>query len=209
MSTPLLVTGLPRSGTTIVAHVLSTHPDIDIYTSGAEARVLECDELRPDRCTVEDLRAVRDDVLAKSAAQYTVLKRPWLVAENACIALRVECYGAPIICVNRDAVATIDSWIASPLCAELNRRSRYELGKLYAQAKARWFRACREKLFPGDVWNVRYEEMLRRCEEVFADIADWLEIADDFDYKAIWKPGERRAPVGAPAPVSEWQKESA
>ena len=166
MSVPLFVTGLPRSGTTIMAHVLRTHPAIGIYISGREAHVLECDELRPERCTAGDAANIRRICSGAEDRCYTVFKRPWLHERLAWLDSEFGEYR--LVVMHRDIRDVLRSWAASPLCPGAHT------GDVYRHVQA-LTRACERGLV------VRYRALCSRPHEIMARVASHLGVANEFD----------------------------
>ena len=107
MAIPLIIAGQARAGTTALAHVLATNPDIELYTSGSEAHLLECDELEHDKRCAESAASLRA-AIAASGAYLCAAKRPWCEEDPEFFAAHFP--DAIYILCRRNAADLVRSW---------------------------------------------------------------------------------------------------
>lgn len=77
----IIVTGMPRAGTSIITRVLASHPEITLFADGSEIHVLE-NHLLPlwtdSNQDIETLEAIQ----SKCETEYLVMKRPDLFKKD-------------------------------------------------------------------------------------------------------------------------------
>lgn len=71
----IIVSGMPRAGTSVITYVLAKHKDITLYIDGTEAHVLE-NTLLPNWTGSEEQIELIQKILSKTKTKYILLKRP-------------------------------------------------------------------------------------------------------------------------------------
>ena len=186
MARPLIVLGMARSGTTIMARVLASHPDVELYTSGSESRLLECDELRREGRRLDAdgqrLRAIVD----RCGKKYLLLKRPW--AEEDPLFFRRFLPDGRYIIMLRPRAEQIAAWRRSPLSGWVHRAP----DDLCEAAYRRFRRAVDEfeEIVEAPVLLMRLK-YLRKSPGLAASMAgEFLDLdASRFDVSMVLPPG--------------------
>lgn len=128
---PVLVTGLPRSGTTTTAATFATHPDLSLYKSGAEKSRLECAELLPEGSP--DFEKIRILHTGLNGTRLLV-KRPWLhLRHRKLLQTFIEETGARVIISLRDIAGIRQSWMGRGR-RYIKDKDRQNLDQIYAEA---------------------------------------------------------------------------
>jgi len=197
MAIPLIIAGQARAGTTALAHVLATNPDIELYTSGSEAHLLECDELEHDKRCAESAASLRA-AIAASGAYLCAAKRPWceedpeFFAAHFPDAIYILCRrnAADLVRSRQDCALTwtVQGLGPAELHAEFARRT------LLAAQFARRMQAVGAIVIEWD-----YDAWIAAPRARLAELALRLAVPDEWDTSELWTPGQRTAPVGAPA----------
>ncbi|MBV8491767.1 MAG: sulfotransferase [Candidatus Eremiobacteraeota bacterium] len=159
--TPVFVVGMPRSGTTLVEHILAAHPDV--YAAGeigtferALTQAGEADPARLGRAYVTALTS-----LAPAAARIT----DKMLANVAHLGLiRLALPNARIVLVRRDPLDTCLSCYFQ--CFMSSQPYSYDLGELgrYYRAYERLAAHWRDIFPPGAMLEIAYEDLVADVE---------------------------------------------
>ncbi len=176
-SWPVFIFGMPRSGTTLIEHILASHPSVygageltlfedttkEILAGGADispdAMVLaSCDALR----TTGMLYANRLRVLAPNGAQRITDKLPANFRFAGLISIALP--HARMIHVQRDSIDTCVSCFTNHFAGDL--AYTYDLAELgrYYRAYEQLMKHWREVLPPGAMLEVQYEDVVADLE---------------------------------------------
>ena len=71
----IIVSGMPRAGTSIITYCLACHKDITLYVDGTESHVLENTLLPKWKRTKQNIELL-NKILQKTKTKYLLLKRP-------------------------------------------------------------------------------------------------------------------------------------
>lgn len=140
---PVLVTGLPRSGTTTIIATFATHPQLQLYTSGRQRDRFECRELLPER----EPDFGRIGALHHSQdGRRLLVKRPWLhVRHPQLLRSFIIEFKARVVIALRDMDGLRSSWEGRGRRA-VNSVERASLGEIFVAAKREAFRLEAEGL---------------------------------------------------------------
>ncbi len=189
---PVLVVGVPRSGTSLVEQILASHPDV---AAGGELHALrDAAASIPRRLGVEGaylphFASLGPDLLTELGQGYLEVlrgvdagakrvtdKMPHNVFHLGLAARIVP--GARVVHCVRDPVDTLFSCFRQPFGAGLAYAA--DLTHL-----GRWYRAYRalmdhwEQVLPGAIHTVRYEELVARPEEQVRRLLDFVDLPWD------------------------------
>jgi len=198
MARPLFILGQARAGTTALAHVVSTNPAIELYTSGGQAFLLECWELEKSYLGSDAAAASLRAAIHASPRQWCAAKRPW--AEEAPQFFCKHFADAVYILCSRHAEDVIESWRRSPLIWRVNGMSRSQLVAEYRRRErlANEF-ARRLRALHAPVLGWRFDSWLPEPAKMLHALAGRLGVPDEWDTSELWQPGERRLAVGSAA----------
>ena len=104
----IFVTGMARSGTTIMAHVLLSHPEITAYVSGSENWLLENDLMCSSRGIEHREEVLKQIKEINNTGYYALFKRPWIHKHYK--ELKEYFPDAYYIIMNRNCKDILDSW---------------------------------------------------------------------------------------------------
>jgi hypothetical protein len=140
---PVLITGLPRCGTTTTVATFATHPSLSLYKSGGEMKRLECAELypegNPDFAKIAELHRLLP-------TGRLLVKRPWLHLKHEDALKRfISETNARVIIALRDREGMRQSWSGNGR-GYLTDDYRLHLNTLYDDAMHVAFRLEREGL---------------------------------------------------------------
>src|SRR5262245_8425408 len=177
---PVFVVGMPRSGTTLIEQILSSHPDVfgagelDYLTNAethgcAAANGLEAAPEKGSNALAVQFRSIGEGYLARvkqlaPAAARIVDKMPGNYLKVGLIHLALP--NASIVHAVRDPIDTCISCFSQLFEGELNYTyDLAELGRYYRHYQAlmaHWHQV----LPPGRILDVRYEEVVANLEGV-------------------------------------------
>ena len=191
---PIFIIGLPRSGTTLVDRILSSHSQVQSlgeindlsYALGALAQRAEDEDTGPPnrleligRAAQLDFSALGSDYLRRVASYGRekprfIDKTPWNFLYLGLIALALP--GARIIHLRREPM---DSCFAlfktlfragSPYSYDLDDLARYYLA--YHQLMEHW-----RRVLPGRILDMDYERVVQSQESATRELLDWCHLA--------------------------------
>jgi sulfotransferase family protein len=174
----IIVLGMARSGTTIFTYALCRHPRIALFREGAEAWLLENDCL-PRRCP---LRIARAAALFPKA-KYVVLKRPW--QEEHAEWLHDHMPRARFIVLIRDRESVTRSWATTGRWTMSGRLQSKADPDAYYDKYYQYAMRLPETLGHERCRMIRYEQMVKEPQTVFAELADWLGVEPRFEATRI------------------------
>jgi tetratricopeptide (TPR) repeat protein len=192
---PIFIVGMPRSGTSLIEQILSTHPDI--YGAG-ELHDLEnivfsiaTEAGLPSERYPEIAASMSEDAFQRLSHAYT--DKVWKLAPNATRItdkmmsnfahigmIRQMFPHAKIIHAMRDPMDSCFSCYAT-LFAKKNLDFSYELGSLgrYYVRYIRLMQHWHQVLPPGSILDLRYEDMVTDTEGQARRLLDYLELPWD------------------------------
>ncbi len=178
--TPIFILGMPRSGTSLVEQIISSHSDVhgggELRLLGRHGRKLSLGQQRPDRLALERFRTAYLTDLAKVSASkpFVADKLPqnFLQLGLICSALPE----AKIIHTMRDPAATCWSnfkinFQGPFLGYSHDLKSVADYYKLYRDLMAFW-----HELFPGRIYDLDYERLTVEQETETRNLIDYLEL---------------------------------
>jgi len=194
---PVFVTGMPRSGTTLVAQILNTHPDIknlgerlDLQQvisewgrrAGGGADLLESlDQMQPDVWT-----RMGEDYLARlpesvGEARYVVDKMPFNV--NLVGFLRLMLPEAAVIICRRDLMDVAVSCFGTGFSETAFSFDLYELGQFVGMCDA--VAGFWEQRWPGHVHVVDYEALVTGPDAVVRGLFERIGVEWDEGWRSF------------------------
>ena len=178
--TPIFILGMPRSGTSLVEQIISSHSDIhgggELRLLGRHGRKLSLGQQRPDKLALERFRKAYLTDLAKVSASkpFVADKLPqnFLQLGLICSALP----DAKIIHTMRDPAATCWSnfkinFQGPFLGYSHDLKSVVDYYKLYRDLMAFW-----HAQFPGRIYDLDYERLTEEQEAETRNLIDYLEL---------------------------------
>lgn len=162
---------MAHTGTTIVAHVLRQHPELNLFKNGSEEFILENDILL--NADSEKLKKIL------KPDERIILKRPWVEINQKRWLLSNLPNAYYIYCI-KDKMKTIKSW-SSP-----NSFVSDEFRELSFQKKSEAFDNCLNdalelKRKVKNFFLVNNEEVIHSPHKVFSEINNFLNVSN-FDY---------------------------
>lgn len=165
----VVVLGMAHSGTTILTHVLSQHPELRVGVNGSEAWIYENAWL-PD----EDAGPI-EELLAAHPAVRILLKRPWNEVRHAHWMAR-EMPRARFLYCFRTFEETADSWSkGTSLVAKHLRTGGIEFQRHYYEMC--WEKAQEFSRRVAFVKWVYHRDFVNWPESLLAEIVAWLSIS--------------------------------
>lgn len=191
-----LLAGFPRSGTTLLERILTTHPDcigtdesgvlatqfrdpVIFGAASASAAIGELDTLDPD-----DLAAGRDeyfrcteDLLGEQAGQRLLIEKEPLLTADLALPLRLFPEARILMPLRdpRDVVLSFFFTIVPLAPSSVAASSLDDSCRYYAEVMRHWL-LLRERLEPGRWMESRYEDLLADPEHRTRQLADFLGI---------------------------------
>nr|WP_321444660.1 sulfotransferase [uncultured Cohaesibacter sp.] len=177
-ATPIFILGMPRSGTSLVEQIISSHSDVhgggELRLLGRHGRKLSLGQQRPDKPALERFRKAYLTDLAKVSASkpFVADKLPqnFLQLGLICSALPE----AKIIHTMRDPAATCWSnfkinFQGPFLGYSHDLKSVVDYYKLYRDLMAFW-----HAQFPGQIYDLDYERLTEEQETETRNLIDYL-----------------------------------
>lgn len=173
----IIITGMPHSGTTILAYILKQHPDILCYTDGNEAWLLENDLLLSENS--EDI----EKILKQNSDKIILLKRPLSEVKKANW-MKNEMPDAKYIYCYKTFDDINLSWTKpTSFCPELRDTCESERKIFYTNS---WNAAMQ---FGNNIQyfkEIFYSKFLENPSSIIKDLINWANLLPyDFDYSEI------------------------
>lgn len=179
----IIISGMPRSGTSILTYILSLHPDVTLFVEGSQGHVLENHllyEWQSDDYDIKKLTRILDEVDTK----YILLKRPHVYNNQSIKDFFVE---SKFIITAREFESINNSWQNTNMVEESIKQNSKEFFDTQRQAISD-FLDQRE----NTSLHVQIEQLWSRPEHVIKDISRFLDInnetfkRDTLQYHGRW-----------------------
>jgi len=176
----IFVTGMARTGTTIMTHTLTSHPDISTYIGGREAYLLENDYMSSSG-GIEYPKEIKKIIKrANDKNKFALFKRPWVHKYPE--EFKKYFPNSYFILMTRSCQETLDSWKRFGGGHEKLNKDVYEKHLDYYDEFIHILGEDRCLL-------ISLEDMISNKEKVFKGIAKMIGIDFKFNLTAI---GENR-----------------
>lgn len=181
----IIVTGLPRSGTSIVTRTLASHPDITLFADGTEIHVLENTLLPLWTDSKEDLD-ILEKIQNKCRTKYLLMKRPGILRKSKGDHISERFKDSLFVIMQRDFYGLKRSWNASRM---VPRRMIDNIDSIYKDNNIRVEKFIRDN--PEKRILYLLEDLQKNPKELFSLISSNLELENLFStvlikYKGRW-----------------------
>jgi hypothetical protein len=173
VTTTLLVSGCPRSGTTILTDILNTHAEISLsYEKNLMRRTF-----------------TRDASSSKTSAHITGDKHPFYF-KYSYKRIRCRLKGVKIIHISRNPSLVVNSMVNRTIRAKTGLDSTWNFLVTICDSCDSWIGAWNwaiKQKDNSDFLHVRHEDVVHNPAAVFEKVATFLDVENNFDVNLVRK----------------------
>jgi hypothetical protein len=180
----IIVSGLPRAGTSVMTYILATHKDISLFIEGHEIHVLE-NEILPLWTGTEEQHKKIQRILNTSQNKFVLLKRPELYSKKEETNFNKDFKDSIFVLMDRKFSDISKSWQTSSM---IPSRIANEANDFYEDSKKQIQDFI--KIYPEKRFLYTLEQLKNNPNSILEKISNLLGIQNKFDTNILKDKGK-------------------